>query len=196
MGLRNAVAGVWKRTDRDARRNLSIAGLALTISFAVPHAVEAPPLAVVAPHGVRGGAVADRVVVIKHRRELMTLRGDVVLRRYPIALGFNPVGHKRHEGDGRTPEGVYRLDWRHVSLTVGPAIHISYPNARDRQRAKAARRRPGGGIMLHSLDPPLPWTTAKPRSRMWTQGCIGMMPGHLEEIWHTVMDGTLIEIRP
>ena len=86
---------------------------------------------------------ADRVVVLKARRELLLYHDDTVVRRYPVSLGFDPNGHKRREGDGRTPEGRYRLDWRRLSERVGAAIHVSYPNAGDRERAAPRQRRSG-----------------------------------------------------
>ena len=46
---------------------------------------------------------ADRILVLKSKRELQLLRGDVVLKSYPIALGRHPRGPKRRFGDGRTP---------------------------------------------------------------------------------------------
>jgi murein L,D-transpeptidase YafK len=52
----------------------------------------------------------DRVVVNKSRRELLLVSGQNVLRSYRIALGFDPVGHKVKEGDGRTPEGRYAIE--------------------------------------------------------------------------------------
>ncbi|HEX8394587.1 MAG TPA: L,D-transpeptidase family protein, partial [Longimicrobium sp.] len=61
---------------------------------------------------LRADAVADRVVVHKQRRTLTLLRGGAVLKTYPVSLGGAPSGHKRREGDERTPEGVYVLDAR------------------------------------------------------------------------------------
>ena len=195
MGLRNAVRGVLKCVRRPGVKGASITLSAIGVATMRSDAVMPPPL-VTAEHGVRTGERVDRVIVLKRRRRLLTVRGGKVVHSYPISLGFNPTGHKQREGDGRTPEGRYRLDWRHVSLTVGPAIHISYPSARDRKRARAAGRLPGGGIMVHSLDPSLPWQTARPQARNWTHGCIGLRPEHLEALWHAVEDGTPIDIRP
>src|SRR4051812_31588726 len=62
--------------------------------------------------GQRCGVLrADRIIVNKGRREMLLLRGESVLRTYRIALGFEPLGHKVCEGDGRTPEGLYTIDW-------------------------------------------------------------------------------------
>ncbi len=138
---------------------------------------------------------ADRVVVDKSRGVLLLYDGDVAVARYPVGFGFAPRGDKRREGDGRTPEGRYVLDWRRLSPRLGPAIHVSYPDAADRARARAQGVDPGGGIMLHALSGDLPWD-ADPDRRRWTQGCIGLPPRAMREVWHAVADGTPIEIRP
>ncbi|MFQ5959264.1 MAG: murein L,D-transpeptidase family protein [Alphaproteobacteria bacterium] len=139
---------------------------------------------------------ADRVVVLKGRRELLLYDGGVVVGRYAIALGFDPQGHKWREGDGRTPEGLYALDWRRVSDKLGPAIHVSYPNENDKARAAKAGVDPGGGIMLHALGDALPWQGAAAQERRWTEGCIGLRRRDMRELWHAVADGTPIDIRP
>ena len=139
---------------------------------------------------------ADRVVVPKARRELLLYHDDTVVRRYPVSLGFDPNGHKRREGDGRTPEGRYRLDWRRLSERVGAAIHVSYPNAGDRERAARDSVDPGGGIMLHALHGNLPWSKVAPDQGVWTAGCIGLAPADMRELWYAVADGAEIDIRP
>ena len=53
----------------------------------------------------------DKVLVKKAERTLQLLKNGKVLRTYRIALGLNPVGNKIKEGDRRTPEGKYVLDW-------------------------------------------------------------------------------------
>src|SRR4029453_2165591 len=71
---------------------------------------------------------ADFVLVLKAPRRLLLLHGDRVLRDYEIALGRNPAGPKRHQGDARTPEGRYRIDGRVADSRFHPALPISYPN--------------------------------------------------------------------
>ena len=59
-----------------------------------------------------------------------------VLRSYAIALGANPVGHKQQQGDERTPEGRYVLDWRNSEQL----LHALDPHLLSRTRP--TRRRP------------------------------------------------------
>src|SRR5262245_36700579 len=86
---------------------------------------------------------ADFVLMLKGARRLLLLRGSRVLRDYTVALGPNPKGPKRRNGDGRTPEGRYWLDWRIEESRFHRAIHVSYPNERDREVARGSGVPPG-----------------------------------------------------
>jgi murein L,D-transpeptidase YafK len=132
----------------------------------------------------------DRVVVNKSRRELLLLSGESVVRAYRIALGRDPVGHKQQEGDGRTPEGRYSVDRRNPRSKYHLSLHISYPNAADCDRARAAGVDPGGDIMIHGLKPGVDHPAD------WTQGCIAVTDAEMDEIWELVSDGTAVEISP
>lgn len=55
---------------------------------------------------------ADAITVNKAAREMRLWRDGAPIRRYAIALGAAPEGHKAREGDERTPEGRYEIDWR------------------------------------------------------------------------------------
>ncbi len=71
----------------------------------------------------------DRVEVYKSKRLLQVLDDDKVIKTYKMRLGFAPTGHKTTEGDGKTPEGQYVLDWRNPNSQFYKSLHISYPNA-------------------------------------------------------------------
>jgi hypothetical protein len=138
----------------------------------------------------------DMVVVHKAARTLtLSARGRSV-KVYKIALGRNPVGHKQQEGDGRTPEGRYVIDFRKRDSAFHRALHISYPNVDDRARARRRGVSPGGAIMIHGLKNGFGAVGAAHRLRDWTDGCIAVTNPEIEEIWRLVRDGTPIEIRP
>ena len=61
---------------------------------------------------IRTETPIDSIQVHKAKRYLELKHQDQVIRRYPIRLGFQPLGHKVQEGDGKTPEGSYMIDWR------------------------------------------------------------------------------------
>lgn len=142
------------------------------------------------------GLRADAVRVHKSARRMELLRDGAVIRRYRISLGSEPRGHKQQEGDGRTPEGRYVIDWRNPGSRFHRSLHISYPDARDRRAARARGVSPGGDIMIHGL--PNGWGWAWPFFRLWdwTDGCIAVTDAEMDEVWHAVKDGTPIEIVP
>jgi murein L,D-transpeptidase YafK len=139
---------------------------------------------------------ADRVLIVKGERQLYLLRGGMIFRTYPIDLGRDPDGPKIREGDGRTPEGEYVLDWRNPKSRFYRSIHISYPNWRDSSRARELGVPPGGLIMIHGLPGHLPVTSRDDLPRDWTEGCIAVNNRAMDEIWAAVEDGTPIEILP
>lgn len=134
--------------------------------------------------------------MLKSERRLLLMNGGQVLRSYPVALGFNPKGHKQRQGDGRTPEGAYTLDWRNPGSEFYRSLHVSYPNAEDRARAAQAGVSPGGDIMIHGLPNNLSMIGAVHAKWDWTEGCIAVTNEEIDEIWAAVDDGTTIEIRP
>lgn len=125
------------------------------------------------------------------------MKNGQVLREYRVALGDNPYGHKMQEGDERTPEGTYILDWRNPNSQYYKAIHISYPNEQDRAVAEALGVQPGGMIMLHGLPNGVrsPSVRAEYQRRDWTNGCIAVQDHEIDEIWRLVRDGTPIRIQ-
>jgi murein L,D-transpeptidase YafK len=139
---------------------------------------------------------ADRILVLKSTRELQLLHGDMLLKSYPIALGWRPKGPKRRQGDGRTPEGVYFIDGRLTRTPYHLALHISYPKELDRARARQAGHRPGGDILIHGMPARFGHTDPVRFFRDWTNGCIAVGNIAIEEIWNSVDDGTTVEIRP
>lgn len=146
-------------------------------------------------HGNEPG-LADLVLVKKAERILYLMRDGKPFREYTIALGNSPVGHKLREGDSRTPEGRYVLDWRNPESRFYKSIHISYPSDADRFLAEATGVSPGGMIMIHgeSVIPVMRRVNSgKPD---WTDGCIAVSNAEMDEIWTSVEDGTPIEILP
>ncbi len=132
----------------------------------------------------------------KSERRLELVSRGVVVASYDVALGSAPVGAKRRQGDGRTPEGRYRIDWRKRDSDYHRALHISYPNAEDRAHARANAVDPGGAIMIHGLPNGLGLIGSAHTLVDWTDGCIAVTNAEIEEIWEWVEDGVPIEIQP
>jgi hypothetical protein len=138
---------------------------------------------------------ADRILVLKGERKLILLRNGRPIKEYHIALGRNPTGRKVRRGDGRTPEGIYRIDSRNIRSQFHMALHISYPNKDDIARARARGVSPGRMIMIHGLGDLLGFLGEYHTAVDWTGGCIAVTNEEIEEIWKAVPDGIRVEIR-
>jgi murein L,D-transpeptidase YafK len=138
----------------------------------------------------------DRVVVLKGEHRLLLLNGDKVVKAYAVAIGGGGLSPKVQRGDRRTPEGLYEIDRRNKESSYHLALHISYPNEFDRERARKLGVNPGGDIMIHGITNGQGWVGAQHRLNDWTDGCIAVTDQEIEEIWSLVSDGTPVEIRP
>jgi murein L,D-transpeptidase YafK len=139
---------------------------------------------------------ADRVLVLKNERKLVLLKHGQELRTYRIALGHSPIGAKSRAGDHKTPEGNYVLDSKNAGSGFHLAMHVSYPNNEDRERAAANGVDPGGEVMVHGIKNGLGWLGRIHRWVDWTNGCIAVTNPEMDQIWKAVPVGTPIEIRP
>ena len=138
----------------------------------------------------------DKVLVIKSAHRLQLMHQGQALKTYRISLGKVPHGAKEREGDLRTPEGFYWLDWRKVSDRYNLAIHVSYPNAGDSAHARMTNVAAGGMIMIHGTPVDENYPEWYFNTLDWTDGCIAMKNSDMREVWGLVKDGTMIEIRP
>jgi murein L,D-transpeptidase YafK len=144
------------------------------------------------PEGVK----ADRIVVEKSARHLSLYWQNTLLKQYSVSLGKSPEGKKVREGDRRTPEGVYKIDFRKNDSAYHLALHVSYPNAADVKNAKKGGFPPGGAIMIHGMRNGLGWIGNLHRLVDWTNGCIAVTDWEVDEISRAVPDGTVIEVKP
>ena len=137
----------------------------------------------------------DKVLVVKSERTLHLLHRGAVVKSYRVSLG-KKQGPKQYEGDQRTPEGFYWINWRKHSDNFNLAMHISYPHYKDFKRAEESGLPPGNMIMLHGTPEDEEYPDWFFSSLDWTEGCIALSNPDMQEIWSSVKDGTLIEIRP
>ncbi|HEV8581089.1 MAG TPA: L,D-transpeptidase family protein [Thermoanaerobaculia bacterium] len=146
--------------------------------------------------GIADTKKADRIVIAKAARKLHLYREDRLLKTYRIALGGQPVGPKRCQGDNRTPEGQYRITGRNPNSRYHRSLRVSYPNAEDRRIAQDLGCNPGGDIMIHGLPNGYGWMGKLHTQYDWTLGCIAVTDEEIEEVWALVPDGTPVEIKP
>jgi murein L,D-transpeptidase YafK len=139
---------------------------------------------------------ADKICVHKEKRILQLIKDNKVIKEYKISLGFEPVGHKQKEGDGKTPEGIYKITQHHYNSQYHTALRISYPNQIDKENAKKLGANPGGDIMLHGLGKKFSWMGKTHTFHNWTLGCVAVTNSEIDEIAAAVTDGSNIEIYP
>jgi murein L,D-transpeptidase YafK len=169
-----------------------ICGIVSPVSSAL--AGNAPPVAADWEHYAT--AKVDKIVVHKGRRRMELMRGTEIVRSYHIALGHHPFGAKVEAGDGRTPEGIYYIDHRNPASDYHRALHISYPQESDVERAQSLGAEPGGAIMIHGQPSNLTPDERKLLSTDWTAGCIALTNPEIDEVWRLVDDGVTVEIDP
>lgn len=133
----------------------------------------------------------SQLLLDKSSRTLHLLDGRRAVRSYKVDLGPNPSGHKRFQGDGRTPEGLYYVTHRNPQSSFFLSLGISYPNEQDRAYARARGLSPGGDIFIHGRGA----NVQNPPSD-WTRGCIALSDKEMAEIFNLVKPGTPIYIKP
>lgn len=153
-------------------------------------------LLILMPFSAFGREQADLVLVVKSRAKLYLMKNGKMMDVYRVALGANPRGQKLQEGDQRTPEGRYILDYKKEDSAFYKAIHISYPNAADMRRARTMGVEPGGMIMIHGHKSGFDWLSRLKEPYHWTDGCIAVSNSAMDAIWEAVTVGTPIIIRP
>ena len=150
-----------------------------------------------------------RVVVEKGARRLKLYAGGELVRVRRVALGFEPSGDKVKQGDGRTPEGEFRVCMKNERSNFYLSLGLTYPNAQDAERglrdglitraqyrsitqALGAGRCPpwdtplGGEIFIHGGG----------TARDWTYGCVALENPEMKEIFDTLPTGTPVQINP
>lgn len=149
-----------------------------------------------------------RLDVFKADRRLELYASDVLLATYRVALGWSPKGDKEVEGDGRTPEGEYRVVTRHTSkfhLFLG----LDYPNEEDVARALEAKRidektAKAVRAKLEAGEKP-PWDTPMGgaigvhgggRTFDWTAGCVAVENEEIEVVYAAAKMGTRVRVFP
>ena len=155
-----------------------------------------PSPAIGAPSLVAAVDRADLIVINKTDRQMTLTRNGETLGHYSIRLGSSPVGTKTREGDGKTPEGSYRINRRNANSRFHLSLGLDYPNKAQRQTARQQGVSPGGDIFIHGQPNKLKDLRLPPLPFDWTDGCIAVSNSEIEEIFSLVATGTQVIIRP
>lgn len=142
------------------------------------------------------GIEITRLVVLKGQRQMFAYNGDKLIKIYPISLGFNPIGHKQFEGDGKTPEGIYTINERNKNSSYHKNLGISYPNSQDKAFAEAQGKSAGGLIKIHGLRNGFGDIGRNHLLKDWTHGCIAVTNEEIDELFLSVIHRAEIEIKP
>ena len=149
-----------------------------------------------------------RILIEKAARRLTLWSGEKAMFTCRVGLGRCPEGPKRQEGDGRTPEGIYRICLVKTAGKYGRSLGLSYPGPKDAdwglkdgridektwqavRQASQERRRPpwgtalGGEIYLHEGG----------SAADWTQGCIALDSGDMDALFPLRQGIEQVEIR-
>lgn len=136
----------------------------------------------------------DRILIDKSDRTLTVFQNGNATRTYPMSLGFAPEGDKVRQGDGKTPEGVFRVNRRNDQSIFHLSLGIDYPQPDDIARARAGGYSPGGDIFIHGQPDGI--SGFNRISTDWTEGCIAINNVFMEELFAATPIGTTVEIRP
>jgi murein L,D-transpeptidase YafK len=160
-----------------------------------------------------------RILVKKGERKLYLYVSEGgkerLAKTYQIALGNNPTGSKRRQGDGATPEGDYYITHKNPRSNYYLSLGVSYPNITDADRGlkeglitKAEHQaivaaihagtkppqntRLGGDIFIHGGGAGKLFGLV----RDWTLGCVALENGEIKELFETVPVKTPVKIVP
>lgn len=183
---------------------LAAAGCAQLTTFFSPRRTPPPPpppAAATADEETLPWADKEPVFVVVRQscRTLDVYRYGKRIRSYPAVFGQGGTP-KLHEGDRRTPIGLYSIigkrphpRWRHFFL-------IDYPSASDRHRFEQAKLGGelgdgagiGGSIGIHGTDKP----DKNARGVDWTLGCVSVDNDAIEDLNRILPLGTPVAIEP
>jgi murein L,D-transpeptidase YafK len=163
--------------------------------------------------GIGQAPTEYRIIIKKSARRLELYEvhnGSSSLKKsYVIALGSQPRGHKREQGDGATPEGAYYITHKNERSKFHLSLGLSYPNLsdaeggltrglitrREREQIVEAIRRGGkppqgtklgGDIFIHGGG----------TETDWTAGCIAVGNKDIEELFALLPIRTPVTIQP
>ncbi len=150
-----------------------------------------------------------KIVIYKSKRQLFVIDGDTIVRKYPIALGKNPKGDKTLQGDGKTPEGAYRVCIKNSRSRFYKSIGINYPTIHHAEKAFVngliTAEEYKRIILANEQGRTPPWNTKLGGAIFihgggayadWTDGCVALYNTDMDELYRIVKIGTPVYIFP
>jgi murein L,D-transpeptidase YafK len=193
----------------------SVSAMIMTTLISVAACAPLPPAEPIPPAVARRSValslplIHPRIIVRKSKRQLELYSGDKLLRAYRVGLGFSPIGDKRAQGDGRTPEGEFYVYVKNPRSKFYLSLGLSYPGREDAERglreslitrsqhdsivrALKQKRMPlqntrlGGEIYIHGNG----------SGSDWTLGCVALDDADMKELYEAVEVGAAVLIEP
>ena len=150
-----------------------------------------------------------RIVIEKNNKKLLLYDGDRLIRSFEVVFGFSPVGSKKAEGDGKTPEGEYVVCVKNPKSKFHLSLGLNYPNEADAERglasgliSKAEHQAISEALKLGKLPPQKTalggeiYIHGGGTSRDWTRGCVGLDDEDMTKLFEMIKIGTPISVLP
>lgn len=137
----------------------------------------------------------DFIVVDKSEHWMSVYRDGRLIREFRVALGRGGLGPKQWQGDGKVPEGVYRIAAHNPHSAYHLSLRIGYPTAQQVAAARKMGINPGGDIMIHGLPNDVHGIGSRHTSFDWTEGCIAVANREIEWLYRAVPTGTPVRIQ-
>lgn len=141
-----------------------------------------------------------RIVVDKSKYLLFVVKGTAIIKSYPVVFGFNATDDKLREGDGTTPEGIFKVRAFYPHKSWSKFIWFDYPNESSWLKHNQAKKqglipvdaRIGGELGIHGV--PSGSDYAIDQKQNWTLGCVSLKNKDVDEIYRFVFVGMEVEI--
>ncbi len=129
------------------------------------------------------------------------MRDTSVLHDYPVVLGSNPTDKKLQEGDGCTPEGIFKIRDKYSHKHWTKFMWIDYPNGESWKKFNEAKRtgsisstaQIGGEVGIHGV--PAGMDHLINTKYNWTAGCISLKNVDVNAVYDLVKKETAVIIR-
>ncbi len=137
----------------------------------------------------------DMIVVDKSTHWMSVYRDSTLVREFRVALGRGGLGPKEQQGDGKVPEGVYRITAHNPNSAYHLSLRIGYPTPQQIAAARKMGIDPGGDIMIHGLPNDVQGIGSRHTAFDWTEGCIAVANREIEWLYRAVPNGTPVRIQ-
>ena len=137
----------------------------------------------------------DMIIVDKSTHWMSVYRDGRLVREFRVALGRGGPGPKQRQGDGKVPEGLYRITGHNPLSGYHLSLRIGYPTPEQMAAARKMGFNPGGDIMIHGLPNDVGGIGSRHALLDWTEGCIAVANREIEWLYRAVQNGTPIRIQ-